>query len=100
MFMQAAGRAAACCGHTACAIPRSQVAWQMWRFCSLQFAEAIVQQLHELAGAPALGGAADIQVALWLRLALLGPLLPLVYASKEGVAGGSLRARLAPILLR
>ena len=69
--------------------------------CHLQFAEAIIQQLHELVDAPALDGGADRRVALWLRLALLSPLLPLAYASKEATAGrSSLRARLAPILLR
>lgn len=88
----------------------------------LQFAEALVKQLQQLAratpdatpgrgstatesavaggGSGGGGSAAALQAALWLRLALLSPLLPLVYASKEQGAERSLRAALAHALLR
>lgn len=99
MVTQPVGRAAAGCGHAACVLPLSPKLHHDGG-SHLQFAEAIIQQLHELADTATLGDSTGSQVALWLRLALLSPLLPLVYASKEGVAGGSLRARLAPILLR
>lgn len=77
----------------------------------LQFAEAVIRQLQELTTAtpssPRSGSAAEdgssaaaLQLALWLRLALLSPLLPLVYASKEGDPARNLRSILAPILLR
>lgn len=46
------------------------------------------------------GSSAALQAAVWLRLAMLSPLLPLVYASKEQGAERSLRTALAHALLR
>ncbi len=46
------------------------------------------------------GPAAGVQVAVWLRLAVLLPLLPVVYADREPDGARNLRARLAAALLR
>ncbi|KAK9835009.1 hypothetical protein WJX81_003856 [Elliptochloris bilobata] len=47
-----------------------------------------------------MGPPAGVQAAVWLRLAVLLPLLPVVYADREPDAGRNLRARLATALLR
>lgn len=74
----------------------------------VQFAVELTRQLRQLASASPAGtpgatsaamSTAELQCALWVRLSLLPPLLPLVYADKDSAAGGSLRNSLAPTLL-
>ena len=45
------------------------------------------------------GSAEGVQVAVWLRLAILPSLLPLVYADREPDAAKNLRALLAQALV-
>ena len=46
------------------------------------------------------GPAEGVQAAVWMRLAVLLPLLPVVYADREPDQARNLRARLAAALLR
>lgn len=64
-----------------------------------QFAVELARQLKLLAAAPGAGPPAALQAALWLRAALLPPLLPLVYSDRDQSAGGNLRGLIAPTLL-
>lgn len=73
-----------------------------------EFAVELTRQLCQLASArpgsetgatSAATSAAELQCALWVRLALLPPLLPLVYVDKDTSGGSSLRTSLTPTLL-
>lgn len=64
-----------------------------------QFAVELARQLRSLGAGGGAAGGAEVQAALWLRVALLPPLLPLVYADRDQSATGNLRGIIAPTLL-